>query len=140
MGEDCAFCQIVAGTLPSSLVHESATVLVVMDVDPVTPGHLLVISKAHLPALADLSDALAREMFSVARTMASALRRTSLRCEGVNIFYADGEAAFQEVFHSHLHVFPRFRSDGFVITANWGTAPDRSELDAIASQIRDAVV
>ncbi|MEO6318762.1 MAG: HIT domain-containing protein [Acidimicrobiales bacterium] len=71
-----------------------------------TPGHLLVIPKAHLPDLADLSDEVAGEMFSVARTMASALRRTTLRCDGVNLFYADGEAAFQEIFHAHLHVFP----------------------------------
>jgi len=139
MSEDCVFCQIVAGTLPSSVVHETAAALVLMDVDPVTPGHLLVIPKAHLPALADLSDTLACDLFSLARTMASALRQTSLRCEGVNLFYADGEAAFQEIFHAHLHVFPRFPGDGFVVNANWGSAPDRSELDALASQIRDAV-
>lgn len=68
MSEDCVFCQIVAGVLSSSRVHESDTVVVLMDIDPVTPGHLLVIPKAHLVALGDLSDELACEMFSVART------------------------------------------------------------------------
>ena len=67
------------------------------------------------------------------------MRRTDLRCEGVNLFYADGEAAFQEVFHSHLHVFPRFADDGFVITAKWGSDPGRAELDAIAAKIVAAV-
>jgi histidine triad (HIT) family protein len=73
----------VSGELKSSRVVESPTVLAIMDVDPVTPGHVLVIPKAHLPALADLSDDLAGEMLAVARRVAAALRRTSLRCEGV---------------------------------------------------------
>lgn len=139
MLEDCVFCQIVAGVLPSTPVHESTSVLAIMDIDPVTPGHLLVIPKIHLPDLADLTDELATEMFAVARRLAAALRRSGVRCEGVNLFYADGEAAFQEVFHSHLHVFPRFSGDGFVITANWGSEPSRSELDDLAEAIRQAV-
>ena len=140
MGDACVFCQILEGALPGSRVYESDTLVVLMDIDPVTPGHLLVLPKAHLPDLADLTGELADEMFSVARTMAAAIRRTTLRCDGVNLFYADGEAAFQEIFHAHLHVFPRFANDGFVIRANWGSHPERAELDAIASQIRGAIV
>ena len=130
------FCRIVEGSLPCSRLVETTAVLAFMDVDPVTPGHLLVIPKDHLPDLADLTDELAAEMLSVARRLAEALRRSELRCEGVNLFYADGEAAFQEVFHSHLHVFPRWEGDGFVINARWGSNPARSELDALASKIR----
>ena len=137
--DECVFCSIVQGSVPSSQVFETGTVLAFMDIDPVTPGHMLVISKAHLPDLADLSEELAAEMFSVGRRLAAAVRRTDLRCEGVNLFYADGEAAFQEVFHSHLHVFPRFAGDGFVITANWGSDSGRAELDAIAAKIVAAV-
>lgn len=74
MCEDCVFCQIVAGAPPSSVVHESESLVVVMDVDPVTPGHLLVIPKAHLPELADLRDAIASEMFTVARSRLSPSR------------------------------------------------------------------
>jgi histidine triad (HIT) family protein len=136
--DECVFCRIVAGELPSSVVHESSTVLAFLDLDPVTPGHVLVIPKQHLPWLADLPEEIAAEMFSAARALAAALRRSSLRCEGVNVFYADGEAAFQEVFHSHLHVFPRFADDGFEIKANWGTEPSRSDLEAIAEEIRSA--
>ena len=133
--EDCVFCGIVHGSVPSSQLVDTEAVLAFMDIDPVTPGHMLVISKEHLPRLADLSEEVAAEMFSVARRLAAAVRRTDLRCEGVNLFYADGEAAFQEVFHSHLHVIPRFAGDGFVITANWGSDPERAELDAIAAKI-----
>jgi histidine triad (HIT) family protein len=63
-----------------------------------------------------------------------------VRCEGVNLFLADGEAAMQEVFHSHLHVFPRYRGDGFGLKFPPGYAdkPGREELDAIAEKIRDS--
>lgn len=133
--DGCVFCHIVESG-DASFVHESATVVALMDIDPVTPGHVLVLPRAHLPALADLDDDVAAAMFSVARAVAAALRRSPLRSEGVNLFYADGEAAFQEVFHSHLHVFPRFADDGFTIGARWGSGPSRTELDAHASTIR----
>jgi histidine triad (HIT) family protein len=135
----CAFCGIVAGELPVSVVVDTGPVLAFMDIDPVTPGHVLVIPKAHLPDLADLTDALAGEMMAVARRVAAALRRSGLPCDGVNLFYADGEAAFQEVFHSHLHVFPRSADDGFTIGARWGSHPSREELDANAARILDVL-
>ena len=134
-GDDCVFCRIVDGTLPSSRLVESDRALAFLDIDPVTPGHALVIPKEHLPDLADLSDDLAGELLAIARRIATALRRSDLRCEGVNLFYADGEAAFQEVFHAHFHVFPRWSGDGFAINASWGSNPDRAELDAIAARI-----
>lgn len=133
--DDCVFCRIVAGTLPSSRLVETDAALAFLDIDPVTPGHALVIPKAHLPDLADLTDDGAGEILAIARRIAAALRRTDLRCEGVNLFYADGEAAFQEVFHAHLHVFPRFAGDGFTIDARWGSGPARTELDATATAI-----
>lgn len=133
---DCPFCRIIAHEQDASVVHESATVLAFMDIDPVTVGHVLVVPKAHLPTLADLDDDVAAEMFAVARAVASALRRSSLPSEGVNLFYADGEAAFQEVFHSHLHVFPRSAGDGFRISARWGSDPARVDLDRHAEAIR----
>ncbi|GAA1709884.1 HIT family protein [Brachybacterium phenoliresistens] len=137
--DGCVFCRIAARELDASVVLESATVLAFLDADPVTPGHVLVVPRAHLPTLADLDEDIAAEMFLVARSVAGALRQSSLRCDGVNLFYADGEAAFQEVLHSHLHVFPRFEGDGFTIEAGWGSNPQRSELDAHAAEIRAAL-
>jgi len=135
----CVFCGIVAGTLGASVVHESPTVLAFMDIAPVTPGHALVVPKAHLPDLADLSDEVAAEMFAVARSVAAALRVSPLRAAGINLFYADGEAAFQEVFHAHLHVIPRYADDGFGVTSRWSAPPARAELDTHATQIRTAL-
>src|SRR5512135_2054962 len=123
--ESCVFCRIVAGAAPASRVYEDDRALVLMAINPVTPGHAMVIPKAHAPFLADLDDDLAQHLFAVTRRVAAALRRSGLRCEGVNLFLADGEAAFQEIFHFHLHVFPRFRGDGFRLDANWSNRPPR---------------
>lgn len=133
---NCIFCAIVAGSAPASVVYEDAELLAFMDIRPVTPGHLLIIPKRHAPYLADLDEATGGRMFTVAMQLAQALRASGLRCEGINLFLADGEAAFQEVFHTHLHVFPRFAGDTFRIDADWSITPSRAELDDVAAQVR----
>jgi histidine triad (HIT) family protein len=137
-GESCVFCRIVAGESPVSPIYEGDRVLALMTIGPVTPGHAMVIPKAHLPYLADLDEDLGAEVFLVAQRVAQAIRRSGLRCEGINFFLADGEAAFQEVFHFHLHVFPRYAGDGFGLVADWTNHPPREELDRTAALIRDA--
>ena len=132
----CVFCDIVAGRGEASVVHSDETVLAFLDIRPLTTGHLLVIPRAHAPYLADLDPAAGRHMFGVAQRMAAALRRSGLPCHGVNLFLADGEAAFQEVFHVRLHVLPRNPGDGFRIRAKW-RRPARAELDSVAGQVRD---
>lgn len=137
---DCPFCAIVAGAAPASVIYDDAEVLAFLDIQPVTPGHILVIAKRHAPLLADLDEATGARVFRVATRLARVLRASGLRCEGVNLFLADGEAAFQEVPHVHLHVFPRFAGDRFRIDADWSVMPPRSELDAIAAQLHDSYV
>jgi histidine triad (HIT) family protein len=136
---NCAFCAIVDGRADASVVYEDDRLLAFLDINPVTPGHLLVVPRDHLPALADVDDNLGGHMFNVAQRLAAALRSSDVRSDGVNMFYADGKAALQEVFHAHLHVFPRYPNDGFTIDANWGTNPARDDLDAIAENIRGAM-
>jgi histidine triad (HIT) family protein len=136
--EPCVFCEIVAGSAPASIVHEDDRCLAIMTIEPVNPGHLLILPKAHAPYLADLDEATGGHLFAVAMRMAAAIRASGLRCEGINLFLADGEAAFQEIFHLHLHVFPRFRGDSFGIIADWSVHPSREELDANAALIRRA--
>ena len=112
------------GTRPSSIATTGAAFL---DIGPVTAGHLMVIPLAqHLPSLADIPEDLGAHMFVVASRLAAAIRRSGLPCEGVNLFLADGEAAFQEVFHVHLHVFARWAGDGFTSTARPGPARSRA--------------
>jgi histidine triad (HIT) family protein len=133
---DCIFCAIVGGSAQASIVYEDADLLAFMDIRPVTPGHLLIIPKRHTPFLADLDEVTGARMFTVAMRLAQALRASGLRCEGTNLFLADGEAAFQEVFHTHLHIFPRFAGDTFRIDADWSITPPRTELDEIAAKVR----
>jgi histidine triad (HIT) family protein len=133
----CVFCDIVAGRGPASVVHYDETVLAFLDIRPLTTGHLLVIPREHVPYLADLDPAVGGHLFGVAQRMAAALRGSGLPCAGVNLFLADGEAAFQEVFHVHLHVIPRNPGDGFRIHAKW-RRPARAELDSVADRVRAA--
>ena len=104
-----------------------------MDIRPVNPGHVLVIPTAHAPFLA--------ELFRVGQRVAAVLRGSDLRCEGVNLLLADGEAAGQEVFHVHLHVIPRYRGDGsgFRFGARGASPPTRSALDEIAEKLRTSL-
>lgn len=131
----CVFCDIVAGEAEASVVHADDRVVAFMDLGAVTPGHVLVVPRVHAVGLEDLDEDTSAHVWRIGHRVGRALRRSGLRCEGVNVFLADGEAAFQEVFHFHLHVFPRFRGDGFRIDADWGTR-SRHLLDEEAGAVR----
>ncbi|MEQ3554596.1 HIT family protein [Pseudonocardia nematodicida] len=134
----CPFCDIVSGQLPASVVATTDRVLAFSDIHPVNPGHVLVVPAAHATGLEDLDPDVGAEMFRVAHRVAGALRRTDLRCEGVNLFLSDGEAAFQEVFHVHLHVIPRYRGDRFRLSSGRSRKPTaRADLDDVAERIRE---
>ena len=134
----CVFCEIIAGRAESSLAYEDEHVIAFMDIRPLTPGHVLVVPRVHADCLEALDEELGARLFRVGHRLARALRRSGLPCEGVNLFLADGEAAFQEVFHVHLHVLPRTPRDGFRIKAAW-RRPGRAELDLAAEQVRQGV-
>jgi len=135
---DCIFCDIIAGQAPASFVYQDDLVVAFMDIQPVNPGHLLVIPRAHATYLAEMDKATDQRLFQVGKELAAAVRRCGVRCEGVNLFLADGEAAGQEVFHVHLHVIPRFADDGFgfVFGRNYFQLPKRATLDDVATGIR----
>ena len=139
---DCIFCRIVNGTEAASVVYSDDVVLSFLDITPVNLGHLLVIPKVHVAQLSELDPEVGGRMFKVAMRVAGALRRSGVKCEGVNLFLADGEAAFQEVFHVHLHVIPRFSGDGFGLNLGpkYGTRPSRKELDEVAERIKAAML
>lgn len=134
---ECIFCSILAGESPASFVYRDEVCSAFMDIQPVNPGHLLVIPNVHAAHLANIDGDTAAHLMRVAHRLAAALRSSGLRCEGVNLFLADGEAAMQEVFHVHLHVIPRFRGDGFGLKfgPHYFQRPERSELATAAAQI-----
>ena len=138
---ECIFCAIVAGQLEASPVYQDEVCSAFMDIQPVNPGHLLVVPNAHASYLADLAEETGAQMFRIAQRLAAALRRSGVKCEGVNLWLADGEAAMQEVFHVHLHVLPRYQGDGFGLTFGpaYFTRPPRPELDETARQIKEVL-
>jgi diadenosine tetraphosphate (Ap4A) HIT family hydrolase len=133
----CVFCSIVTGASPCSPVHEDDRVLAFMDINPATPGHLLVVPKRHATYLADLDPADGAGMFGTAQRLAAAVRN-GMDAVGVNLFLADGEVAGQEVFHVHLHVLPRRPGDGFGVRARF-EHPERAVLEQHAALVRAAL-
>jgi diadenosine tetraphosphate (Ap4A) HIT family hydrolase len=135
----CIFCEIIIGRAEASRVHEDEICVAFMDIQPVTPGHVLVVPKVHAASLAELPPRTGGRMFQAAQRIASALAGSGVKCEGVNLFLADGEAAGQDVFHVHLHVIPRFNGDVSVSLPpstginrtgrNWTGSPARSGPD-----------
>src|SRR5437868_5372340 len=97
--DECVFCQIIRGQLPGSTVYEDEVVIAIMDAQPVNPGHVLVLPKKHFAYLSDMDEHTGAHLFEVAMRIAGAIRKSGVRCEGVNLFLADGEAAFQEILH-----------------------------------------
>src|SRR5207247_7802156 len=95
---DCIFCLIVAGDAPATFVYRDDIVGAFMDIQPVTPGHLLVIPNRHGAYLSDIDEETAAHLMRVAHRMTAAVRASGLRCEGINLFVADGGAAMQAVF------------------------------------------
>lgn len=139
--ENCIFCKIVRGIVLASVVYSDDRVIAFLDIQPINSGHTLVIPKAHAALLSELDEETGAHMFVVAMHVAAALRRSGLKCEGINLILSDGEAAFQEIPHVHLHVIPRFRGDGFRIKfgRDYGSKPGNEELNEVASKIKEAM-
>jgi len=135
---DCIFCKIVAREAPASIVDEDDTTIAFLDIRPVNPGHTLVIPRSHAARLSGLPSRQGGEAFAAAMRVAAAIRSSGIRCEGINLYLADGEAAGQEVDHVHLHVVPRFTGDGFGLRfgPQYGRIAARAELDEMAAKIR----
>lgn len=138
---NCIFCKIIKNELPVSNVYEDELSLAFMDLNPVNTGHVLVIPKKHAPYLKNLDNQTAGHLMKIAHKISLALKKTNIKCEGINLFLADGEAAMQEVFHAHLHIIPRFNGDGFGLKhgdKNFVTR-ERHELDKAAETIKKAL-
>ncbi|MEO8450349.1 MAG: HIT family protein [Gemmatimonadota bacterium] len=136
---DCIFCRLLAGQEPASFLYRDDACAAFMDIRPINPGHLVVVPVRHATHLADLGAKAAGQLMEVAHHMAAGLRASGLHCEGVNMLLADGEAAMQEVLHVHLHVFPRFRGDGFGLRFGPEHVHHRPDLEVSAARIRTAL-
>jgi diadenosine tetraphosphate (Ap4A) HIT family hydrolase len=110
-----------------------------MDIHPVNPGHVLVVPLTHVALISELDEISVGHMFQVAQKVEVALRSSGIKCEGINLFLADGRTAGQEVMHVHLHVIPRFHGDGHHLRFNpsYFKLPSSTELERNAEMIRN---
>lgn len=136
------FSKIIQGKVPASFVYQDEKVSAFMDIQPINPGHVLVIPNEQVASLSELDEETGAHLFRIGQRIAKALRQSSLQCEGVNLFIADGQAANQDVAHVHLHVLPRFRGDGLKgLLENQieSRLPTRTELDQTAEVIKSTL-
>jgi histidine triad (HIT) family protein len=133
---DCLFCRIISGELPSARVHEDDLVIAIMDIFPATRGHALVIPRAHA---ADVRDVPADDLTAVAQVAQRLVGRAyeRLGADGVTVMQSNGAAAWQTVFHYHVHVIPRYRDDPLVLPWTPGGEPATgAALEAAAKAYR----
>lgn len=134
--EDCIFCAIVEGRSPSFPVYEDEHALAFMDINPATDGHTLVVPRRHVHDLWDIGEEDLHRVTATAHRVARRIK-AALSPDGMNIIHASGWAAFQTVFHFHLHLVPRYRGDP--IRLPWVPRPgDRTKIAAVANKIRSA--
>jgi histidine triad (HIT) family protein len=134
---DCVFCKIGDGQIPSTRIYEDDRTICFMDINPISEGHCLVVTRAHAATLFDAADADLQAAIATARRVAVALR-AALAPDGLNLLQANGAAAFQSVPHFHLHLIPRWSGDGKGF--DWTLVPgDRARIQAAAEKVRAAL-
>jgi histidine triad (HIT) family protein len=126
--ENCAFCRIVRGELPSVKLFEDDRILAFLDVAPINPGHSLIIPKEHHASLTTVPDALLEGMMRLVPRLGQAVVRV-VDGDGFNLHLANGQCAGQVILHTHLHVIPRLGTDGF--SWGWRSRPYASEDERI---------
>lgn len=132
MKNDCIFCAIAAGEIPSFKVYEDDLVVAYLDINPFTKGHTLVIPKAHSQDLLETPDETLAAIIARVKKVAAHLK-AALPCDGFNILQNNGEAAGQTVHHVHFHIVPRYGQEPIVFENHAG---NMDELKALAARIR----
>ena len=132
----CIFCDILQGKLASSVVYRDELCCAFMDIQPVNPGHVLVIPRRHVQNIYTLDEATAAAVFQLTVRVAQAVK-IALRADGINLYQSNEHAAGQEVFHFHMHVVARYAGDrDRVRVFMQPNLPPRAELDRLAAEIR----
>lgn len=132
----CTFCDLIKGSAEVSVCYEDADAIAFMDIQPVNPGHILVIPRTHYESFLDVPPDLGMHLFRVTMRLAGAVRRV-IRSDDLNIVVNSGAAAGQDEPHYHVHIIPRRANDGFDIPLPFpeSAMPDRTMLDAMAARI-----
>ena len=134
---DCLFCKIIAGEIPSSKIYEDDFSFAFLDIWPVNKGHVLVVPKKHCINLMDIPDDDLGELMITAKKMAIAVKAAT-GCDGISLAMSNEKAAGQEVFHAHVHIMPRFATDGLKHWPHKNYEP--GEMEKVCEQIKEKLV
>ncbi|UQF71340.1 HIT family protein [Vagococcus lutrae] len=139
--ENCIFCKIINKEIPSYPVYEDDVVYAFLDITQTTKGHTLVIPKQHVTDIFEYDETLASELFSRIPKIARAIEQAFPECQGLNIVNNNRELAYQSVFHSHIHLIPRYsKEDDFSLTFNDNSQKYSTEdMTSIAQAIQEKV-
>ena len=129
--ENCIFCKIANGDIPSATLYEDEDFRVILDLGPASKGHSLIIPKSHASDIYEISDEMAGKAMVLAKKMAGKLTK-ALACDGFNIVQNNGEPAGQTVFHFHMHLIPRYKNDGVGISWTPGELTDEAKEEILA--------
>lgn len=129
--ENCIFCKIAAGEIPSATIYEDADFRVILDIEPASKGHALILPKEHYANLYELPEELASKVLVVAKKVVTAMTEV-LGCDGYNVLQNNGEVAGQTVFHFHMHLVPRYKDDQVNIKWKPGTLKEEWKEEILA--------
>ena len=125
--DNCIFCKIAAGDIPSATIYEDNDFRVILDIEPASKGHALILPKEHYANLYELSDDLVAKALIVAKKVITKMTGI-LGCDGYNVVQNNGEAAGQTVFHFHIHLIPRYKDDN--VNIGWSQGNLTEEIKA----------
>lgn len=135
--DDCIFCKIARGEIPSATIYETNDFRVFLDVAPANRGHALIVPKEHYDNIFQIDGETAGKLFSLATVVARAIKDET-GCDGLNIVQNNGEIAGQTVFHFHMHLIPRFKEDKVNIKWQQGSV-DSEEAAELAKALRKRI-
>jgi histidine triad (HIT) family protein len=132
----CIFCDLIRGAAEVSICHEDALAIAFLDIQPVNPGHVLVVPREHYETLQDIPSAVGAHLYQVAVRLIPIVQEAS-GAQDMNIVVNSGQAAGQNVMHYHIHLIPRRDGDGFDVPLPFpgSSMPNRQQLDAMAARI-----
>lgn len=132
--DDCIFCKIAAGEIPSRKIYEDNDLIAIMDLSPTSKGHSLIIPKEHYTNIYDIDEEIAGKVMKTAKKLATKMT-VALNCDGLNLLQNNGETAGQTMFHFHMHLIPRYKDADNNMLKFTSVSFSDEEMDAIREQI-----
>ena len=134
LDDNCIFCKIAAGEIPSRKIYEDKDLIAIMDLNPTSKGHSLIIPKEHCTNIYDIDEDIAAKVMKTAKKLATKMT-VALNCDGFNLLQNNGETAGQTMFHFHMHLIPRYKDADNNMLKFTSVSFSDEEMDAIRDQI-----